>query len=92
MLGTKIKDPSDVLDYDITYEDWITDDDTITTVVTSVSPAGELAVDSAQVATPDVKIWVSGGVAGSTYEITVTASTTAGRVKEETFKLRVKEA
>ena len=92
MLGTKFKDPADVLDYDIDYGDWIASGDTITTVTTSVSPAGELAVDSVQISSPEVKIWVSGGEAGSTYTITVTASTTAGRVKEETFRIRVKEA
>lgn len=92
MLGTKFKDPSDVLDYDIDYSDWITDGDTITTAATSVSPASELVVDSVQVSSPEVKVWVSGGEAGTTYTITVTASTTAGRVKEETFKIRVKES
>lgn len=92
MLGTKLKDPADVLDYDISYEDWITDDDTITTVATSVSPTGALAVDSVSVSSPDVKVWVSGGTAGSTYTVTVTASTSGGRIKEETFKIRVKES
>lgn len=92
MLGTKQKDPADVLDYDINYQDWLPSGDTITTVTTDVSPAGELAVDSVQISSPEVKAWVSGGVDGTTYTITVTAATTGGRVKEETFKVRVKES
>ena len=91
MLGIKPKNPADVLDFDVTYEDWITDDDTITTVTTSVAPAGELVVDSVQVSNPEVKVWVSGGVNGSTYDIEVTAATTGGRVKVECFKIRVKD-
>ena len=91
MLGIKQKRPADVLDFDVDYEDWLTDDDEITTVTTSVSPAGELVVDSVQVSNPEVKVWVSGGVNGSTYEIEVTAATTGGRVKVECFKVRVKD-
>ena len=91
MLGIKQKRPADVLDFDVDYEDWLTDDDTITTVTTTVSPAGELVVDSVQVSSPNVKVWVSGGVDGLTYEIEVTAATTGGRVKVECFKIRVKD-
>lgn len=91
MLGIKQKAPADVLDYDISFDDWITDNDTITTVVSEVLPAGELAVDSVAVASPTVKVWVSGGETGSTYEIKITASTSAGRVKEVCFKIRVKD-
>ena len=91
MLGIKQKRPADVLDFDVDYEDWLTDDDTITTVTTTVSPAGELVVDSVQVSNPEVKVWVSGGEDGSTYDIKVTASTSGGRVKEECFKIRVKD-
>lgn len=93
MLGTRQKAPGDILDYDVNYSDWITDSDTILTVVTSVEPAGAggLMVDSVSVTSPDVKVWLSGGVAGSTYEVKITAATAAGRVKEECFKIRVKD-
>lgn len=91
MLGTKTKMPSDVLDYDITYEAWIESGDTITTVVTNVDPVGQLEVDSVQIASPDVKVWVSGGVDGATYHIDVTASTSGGRVKKECFKIKIKD-
>ena len=37
-----------------------------------------------------VKVWVSGGEDGSTYDIEVTAATNGGRVKVECFKIRVK--
>lgn len=91
MLGTKQKRPADVLDFDVDYEDWLTDDDEITTVTTHVTPSGQLAVQSVQVDNPVVKVWLTGGVIGSTYDIEVTASTSAGRVKVECFKVRVKD-
>lgn len=91
MLGTKQKRPSDVLDFDINYEDWLPYTDAITTVVTAVSPTGELQVDSTQVSGQIVKVWLSGGVSGSSYEVNVTVSTSGGRVKEECFKIRVRD-
>ena len=91
MLGIKQKNPADVLDFDLSYGSWLTEDDTITTVTTEVMPAGELIVDSVQISSPDVKVWVSGGQDGSAYEIEVTAATTGGRVKVECFKIRVKD-
>ena len=91
MLSQQQKSPVDVLDYDISFKDWLTDDDTITTVVSAVEPSGALAVDSVTVSSPDVKVWVSGGVDGATYEVKITASTTAGRVKKVCFKIRVKD-
>lgn len=90
MLGTKQKYATDVLDFDLDYADWITPGDTILTVTTSVLPAAVLLVDSAQIASPQVKVWLSGGVADATYEVFVTAATAGGRVKIESFKVRVK--
>ena len=92
MLGTKQKAPADVLDYDVNYSRWLSSGDTLSAVVASALPAGELEIISSQVSGQTAKIWLSGGVIGETYEITVTATTTGGRVKEETFKIRVKEA
>ena len=50
-----------------------------------------IEVDSVQVANPEVKVCVSGGVNGSTYDIEVTAATTGGRIKVECFKIRLKD-
>lgn len=93
MLGTKQKAPADVLDYDVDYTNWIATGDSITTAVATADKPEEIEVESVQVSSEAiVKVWLSGGTAGETYEITVTASTDAGRVKEESFKIRVKEA
>ncbi|HJV52790.1 MAG TPA: hypothetical protein VJ652_15085 [Noviherbaspirillum sp.] len=92
MLGTVQKQPADQLDYDIDFERWLTDSDTITTATAAVSGADDfLTLQSVQVASPKVKVWLAGGSDGVTYTITVTTSTAGGRIKEEEFKLRVKE-
>ena len=91
MLGIVQKTPSDLLDYDIDFSEWITDSDTITTVVAEVIPSGGLTVASTSVSTPIVKAWLSGGVSGESYEVKVTVSTLSGRVKTVCFKMRVKE-
>ena len=38
-----------------------------------------------------VKLWVEGGVAGTTYKVEVVASSTLGRIKEDEVKIKVKE-
>lgn len=97
MLGVKIKQPADQLDYDIDYSKWLPDDDEILTVETRVDPPFDedtgtgVVVDSAHVDSPFVKVWCSGGENGETYKVTVIVATRGGRVKEEEFKIRVRD-
>lgn len=90
MLGTVRKRPDDQLDYDIDFERWLSDGDTIQDATAVASPAG-VTVDRVEVFGDIVKVWLSGGTAGASHEITVTASTAEGRVKEVAFNLRVAE-
>lgn len=97
MLGVKIKQPADQLDYDIDYGKWLPDDDEILSVETRVDPpydedTGEgVQVDSTRVDSPFVKVWCSGGVNGATYKVTVIVATQGGRIKEEEFRIRVRD-
>ncbi len=91
MLATIIKQPADQLDYDVDYGRWLPDGDAVTMAETSVEPQGELIIDSVQLTDRTVKVWISGGVDGGTYKITVTASTSGGRIKEADFRIRVRE-
>lgn len=93
-MQTLQKQSADRLDYDVDYSNFIPEDDTITTVtavVEAIDPLTDLVVDSASVASPIVKVWLSSGLNGSTYKITVTASTNGGRIKEQDFKIRVRD-
>lgn len=90
------KDPNDLLDYQI---DWLGDEtdqgflygtnDTIDTstwiVPDGITSEAETSTDST------TTIWLSGGTAGETYQLTNRITTTDGRTKDKSMKLPVKE-
>lgn len=90
MLGTVRKRPDDQLDYDVAFERWLSDGDTITDATAVCDPVG-VNIDSVVVFGDIVKVWISGGSVGVSHSIKVTATTTQGRVKEVTFNLRIVE-
>lgn len=90
MLGTVRKRPDDQLDYDVTFERWLSESDTITDATAVADPVG-VTIDRVEVFGDVVKVWISDGEAGASHKINVTATTTQGRVKEVTFNLRVTE-
>lgn len=87
LLGTYTKQPGEKLDYDVDYTDWIGDDTLLSHVVSA--DAGITVVTSA-VLSNVVKVWLTGGTDGVKYKITVTATTTGGRIKEDEFYVKVK--
>ena len=95
-LATKKKQPIDKLDYDIWYahdpngaEPWLTDSDHISSVTVTVS-APELKV--AHIVFADrIKLWVSEGVDGMTYKISITITTSGGRIKQDEIRFRIKD-
>lgn len=93
ILGTYRKQPADVRDIPITFYDYLAefgDGDTITSAVaTSSNPA--LVIDSVSTFDTSVVVWVSGGLDGGSYKVTITATTVAGRVKQVEFRVRVKD-
>jgi hypothetical protein len=93
IIGTVRKQPSDVQDYDIDFSEWFPSDDVITAVDVSVVPTMDTPPSHA--ISPDgrvTKVWVyAGGVSGQTYQVTVRATTSDGRVKEVELRVRVKE-
>lgn len=92
ILGTYIKQPHEVLDYDFDYSEWLPTADTIisTTVTADAGiTLGSTIIDPATLRV--VKQWVSGGSDNTTYKIQLTATTAGGRVKEIEFKIRVRE-
>ena len=91
ILGNFTKQPVDVVDYDIDYSEWLSDGDTLESATVTVAPATNLVIDSVFVNDPRIKIWVSGGTNGVTYKVTVTATTADGRVKQDEFRVKVKD-
>ena len=92
LVGVKIKQPDERLDYDFIYDDWFgTSGDTIDSVEVNVVGTGTLDVELA-ISEPTVqKIWVQGGSAGEVYKIEVTITSVAGRVKQDELEIRIQE-
>ncbi len=91
ILDTYTKQPAEVLDYDIDYTDWLEAGDIIVGKTVTVDTG--LNIDSSSIfgASLKVKVWLSGGTHGTTYKVTVTITTLLGMVKQDEFKIRVKE-
>lgn len=89
-IGNFTKQPIETLDYDVNYSEWITTGDNIEEASVGITPDG-LTVESIFINDPKVKIWISGGENGTTYKLTITATTADGRVKQDEFRIKVKE-
>lgn len=89
MLGIGQKTPEDRLDFDIDFESWLPDADTIESAVAVVT-SGTVVFDQLNILDAVVKVWLSGGTDGETAEISVTITTAGQRIKEVCFKIRVK--
>ena len=87
------KDPGDTLDYMFDLAPALSGNpgDSISTLSVTVSPQnpGDLTLVSAAADGPRVVLWLSGGVAGTVYTVTVTAGTTGGRSLARSLALPV---
>lgn len=94
LIGTFIQQPNDYLDYDVEYSDadapWLATGDALQSAVASVTPSG-LTVNNPIVIGTKVKLWITGGTSGTTYKVTLKTTTTAGRVKEDELRFRIKD-
>lgn len=89
ILGRFVKQPDEVLDYDVDYTDWFTNrTDTPSTYVVVADP-GITIVSSARTGSV-VKAVLSGGTSGRSYKITVRMTTSTGIIKEADFVVKVK--
>lgn len=100
LLKTYTQQPGEHLDYDVYYrnspdgaKDFLSLGDALddTKTVVSVFPEG-LVVSSTTLRSKDmVKLWVSGGVTGTRYKITIKVTTDLGRIKEDELSFRIKD-
>lgn len=90
MLGIVEKRPTERKDYDIGFSRWLTSGDLITAATATIA-GGTATIDAVEWSDTQVKIWITGGTAGDTGEVEVTATTLQGRIEVECFRLRVKE-
>ncbi|WP_051261725.1 hypothetical protein [Desulfovibrio inopinatus] len=90
ILGEYIKQPADRTDYDIDFTDWLIPGDSIADVSAQATP-DTIRIDSIQNSTPRVKTWLSNGLDGVKYRISITITTHGGRVKQVEFNVKVKD-
>ena len=89
-MDSYTKQPTERLDYDIDFTDWLPAGDAITNTTVTSTPAG-LTIYLTDTATVIPKVWVAGGVDKKTYILSVTAETNQSRTKEVNFKVKVKD-
>lgn len=84
MLSWNAKDPDEVLDYRLDWTDRLAGD----TISTSVWAAESgITIDSDVHDDTAATVWVSGGTHGTTYRMTNTITTAAGRTMQEVVLL-----
>lgn len=94
MLGSTVKQPNEIESYSVVYEDDLEPTDSILLEEISISSAtgADLPViDTSGVFEQRVRMFISGGVDGQSYKVTVRVRTDTGRVLEDEFRLRIKD-
>ena len=88
-MQTYLKDPDAVLDFGFDWSDWLADGETISTSEWTVE-AG-ITKDSDSKTTTVTTIWLSGGSAGTTYNLTNHIVTSGGREDDRSFRVKIIE-
>lgn len=93
-LATYTKQPADVQDYDIDfateYLAGLGDTAPGPTGLLVVAETG-ISIQTTTLSAGRAKVWVAGGTTGKAYKITVTLTTTGGRIKQVEIVIKVKE-
>jgi hypothetical protein len=80
-----VQHPDERKRYTVDYSEWLDTDETISSVTFEVTPTTDtpLVVDGEEIAADEesVSFFVSAGDDGETYDVLVTATTSAGQVK-----------
>jgi hypothetical protein len=94
-MDTFNKQPADVIDINIDFSEYLPSGDTIVGATKGFEGTddGQLVLGNTVInnTTLVVTQWVSAGTSGQTYQVKVTMTSAAGRVKEVDFKVKVKE-
>lgn len=89
MAREYIKDPADVLDYKFDWSAWLDDGETISSRTVTVASGLTKDSDSITDTSTSVTVWLSGGTAGTVYDVACLIATSANRTVERSIKIRV---
>lgn len=93
-----IKSADETLDYLVDFAsltngrgdtDWLQSGETISSAVVTVASGITKDSDSVTDTNTSVTVWLSGGTAGNSYRVDVAATTTAARIVERSFQVKV---
>lgn len=91
MFRTAPMQPADTQDFDIEFAEWFPPGDEIVSVALKAQPAMPMPPSYA-IEGQRVKVWIyAGGASGQKYQISVTATTNDGRIKEVELIVPIKE-
>ena len=90
ILGTFIKQPADITDYDVEYQEWLPTGDSLAGSQVTVVP-DTINIQAVHIVAQRVNIWLEGGAAGTTYKFTVNTTTAQGRVRQDEFRVKIKD-
>jgi hypothetical protein len=90
ILGKYNKQPVEVQDYDIDFNDYLEFHNDTAVSFSAVAETG-LVVEASNLTDGVVKVFVSGGTDGTTYKVSATVTTQGGRVKQGDILVKVKE-
>lgn len=84
------QDPDEVLDYTLDWSEWLVDGD----VISSAAATGDTGLtvgSTVSFTTTTTTVWLSGGSAGSSYDVAVHVVTAGGREGDRSITLQIKE-
>jgi hypothetical protein len=89
VLTWPAKDPDEVLDYQLDWNERLADGETISTSIWEVTE-GTVTTSAPGSAAGITTIWLTDGIAGETCEINNRVVTSGGRTFDQTIKLRIR--
>ena len=89
-LGPKIKDPDETLDSSINWAYALASGETVASAAWDV-PTGLTQPRAPTLVTPLTTVWLSGGTDGVSYIVGCLMTTSAGRVFDRSFTLKVRQ-
>lgn len=93
LLGRLTKQPAERQNYYVRYSEYLQEGEVLMSVTGIIDVAGELYMVGPTIMPneQDVEFWLEGGVAGNSYNVEITVITSIGNIKQDEFKVKVKE-
>ena len=100
MTELVVKDPDETLDYVVDFapltnersgatSDWLVTGDALASAVVTAATGITVSTSTITDSATSVTVWLSGGTAGTTYNVEVDVTTNAGRVGSRSFNVLI---